>query len=243
MLYWNVWQSISWTYVYHTQHHHSKSCNWFLRVTFLHLLLDFLNPPNPARTFTLRTAEIAVLDRSAWELYWDFTVILGIAKVLPSHFYSLNNPKQVQFQYQLIFLLCVALTKREYSCVASNWNSSSNGNFNIVVSFHFVSLLNQSKLLFDCIRLLFSFFLIFCWFWLNRFGSWMWHMLMIEQLINWHVILRVVFSLQKQAKTNISFLLLVHKEHHVFFFVFVCDYFLLWSKNREMRTNFLQCWI
>jgi hypothetical protein len=36
---------------------------------------------------------------------------------------------------------------------------------------------------------------------------------------------------------------LVHKEHHVFFFVFVCDYFLLWSKNREMRTNFLQCWI
>jgi alpha-mannosidase len=46
-------------------------------------LPDFLNPPNPNRTFTLRTAEIAVLDRDAWDLYWDFSVILGIAKHLP----------------------------------------------------------------------------------------------------------------------------------------------------------------
>jgi hypothetical protein len=87
-------------------------------------LLDFLNPPNPARTFTLRTAEIAVLDQNAWELYWDFAVILGIAKVLPSQFLSFENPKKpnytLKFQYQLIFLLCLALTKREHSCVASN---------------------------------------------------------------------------------------------------------------------------
>ncbi len=41
----------------------------------------FLKPPDPEKTFTLKTAEIRCVSRPAWNLYWDIEVILGIAKV------------------------------------------------------------------------------------------------------------------------------------------------------------------
>uniref|UniRef100_A0A6B2KX21 alpha-mannosidase n=1 Tax=Arcella intermedia TaxID=1963864 RepID=A0A6B2KX21_9EUKA len=45
----------------------------------------FLNPPTPGKTFTLATAEIAVLNREAWDLYWRLDILLGLAKELPEH--------------------------------------------------------------------------------------------------------------------------------------------------------------
>ena len=38
-------------------------------------------PPDPNRTYTLSTAEIAVMDRKVYELLRDFDVIIGLAKV------------------------------------------------------------------------------------------------------------------------------------------------------------------
>lgn len=41
----------------------------------------FLNAPVADLTFKLAAAELAVLNVAAWNLYWDFDVILGMAKV------------------------------------------------------------------------------------------------------------------------------------------------------------------
>lgn len=43
----------------------------------------FLAPPDNKKTFALRIAEIAVVDKAAWDLFYDLTTILDIAKELP----------------------------------------------------------------------------------------------------------------------------------------------------------------
>jgi alpha-mannosidase len=49
----------------------------------------FGNPPGT--TFQLKRAEIAVFDRQAWDLYWDFIVIADMAQLLPQ-----NSPRAGQ---------------------------------------------------------------------------------------------------------------------------------------------------
>lgn len=41
----------------------------------------FLLPPDPVKTFKLKTAELRCLNRLVFDLYYDFVVILGMAKV------------------------------------------------------------------------------------------------------------------------------------------------------------------
>ena len=41
----------------------------------------FLNPPVDDLTFDLSRAEVAVLNQKVWKLFYDFDVILGMAKV------------------------------------------------------------------------------------------------------------------------------------------------------------------
>lgn len=41
----------------------------------------FLNAPVDDLKFKLAAAELAVLNVPAWNLFWDFDVILGMAKV------------------------------------------------------------------------------------------------------------------------------------------------------------------
>eukprot|EP01126_Amoeba_proteus_P024131 TRINITY_DN2427_c0_g1_i5.p1 TRINITY_DN2427_c0_g1~~TRINITY_DN2427_c0_g1_i5.p1 ORF type:complete len:1066 (-),score=226.52 TRINITY_DN2427_c0_g1_i5:155-3352(-) len=43
----------------------------------------FLNPPVEGLTFTHSKAEVAVLNSKAWQLFWDFDIIIGMAKELP----------------------------------------------------------------------------------------------------------------------------------------------------------------
>ena len=38
-------------------------------------------PPDPARRFSIRKAEVAVIDRKVHELLMDFDIIIGMAKV------------------------------------------------------------------------------------------------------------------------------------------------------------------
>lgn len=40
-----------------------------------------INPPDPNRMFTLKTCELRVFDREAFELYMDFKIIAEMAKV------------------------------------------------------------------------------------------------------------------------------------------------------------------
>ncbi|KAI9329689.1 galactose mutarotase-like domain-containing protein [Zopfochytrium polystomum] len=42
-----------------------------------------INPPDPSKQFTLKAAELRVPHREAFDLLWDFEVILGMAKDLP----------------------------------------------------------------------------------------------------------------------------------------------------------------
>jgi alpha-mannosidase len=42
-----------------------------------------INAPDPNRSFTLKTAQVVVLDKAAFDLYMDFLVIYEIAKELP----------------------------------------------------------------------------------------------------------------------------------------------------------------
>ena len=42
-----------------------------------------INAPNPNRSFSLKTAQIVVLDKNVFDLYMDFLVIYEIAKELP----------------------------------------------------------------------------------------------------------------------------------------------------------------
>jgi hypothetical protein len=49
----------------------------------------FLNAPVDDLTFTLAKAELAVLDVPAWNLFWDFDIILGMAKVFRFLFFFL----------------------------------------------------------------------------------------------------------------------------------------------------------
>lgn len=46
-------------------------------------LNGIINPPDPNRTFTLEQVELAVPHEKAWELLYDFQIILDIAKELP----------------------------------------------------------------------------------------------------------------------------------------------------------------
>eukprot|EP01130_Rhizamoeba_saxonica_P002441 TRINITY_DN1223_c0_g1_i2.p1 TRINITY_DN1223_c0_g1~~TRINITY_DN1223_c0_g1_i2.p1 ORF type:complete len:925 (+),score=193.57 TRINITY_DN1223_c0_g1_i2:106-2880(+) len=46
----------------------------------------FLSPPDPDLSFTLNVVELAVLDKQVWDLFWDFDVILGMAKELPDEY-------------------------------------------------------------------------------------------------------------------------------------------------------------
>lgn len=43
----------------------------------------FLAPPDNKKSFTLKIAEIAIVDKEAWSLFYDLTTILDIAKELP----------------------------------------------------------------------------------------------------------------------------------------------------------------
>jgi alpha-mannosidase len=42
----------------------------------------FLAPPDPKKSFTLKTAELAIYDREAWELFHDLSIILDMSKEL-----------------------------------------------------------------------------------------------------------------------------------------------------------------
>lgn len=44
-----------------------------------------INPPDPARQYTLQQCELGWFDREAWELLWDFTVISDMARELPEN--------------------------------------------------------------------------------------------------------------------------------------------------------------
>jgi alpha-mannosidase len=43
----------------------------------------FLAPPDNKKSFTLKIAEIAVMDKEAWDLFYDLNTIIDIAKELP----------------------------------------------------------------------------------------------------------------------------------------------------------------
>jgi alpha-mannosidase len=45
----------------------------------------------PKATFLLKRAEIALFDRDAWDLYWDFVVVADMAQLLPA-----NSPRAGQ---------------------------------------------------------------------------------------------------------------------------------------------------
>ncbi len=44
---------------------------------------NMINPPNPNRSYWLRTAEIGIPNQEALHLFWDLEIILGMAKDLP----------------------------------------------------------------------------------------------------------------------------------------------------------------
>ena len=41
-------------------------------------------PPDPNRTFGLSTAELAVPNKDAWGLFYDFQIIIDMAKEIPN---------------------------------------------------------------------------------------------------------------------------------------------------------------
>ncbi|GBC03648.1 hypothetical protein RclHR1_05230010 [Rhizophagus clarus] len=43
-----------------------------------------INPPDPNRTFRLNTVELVVPNKDAWDLFYDFQVILDMAKEIPN---------------------------------------------------------------------------------------------------------------------------------------------------------------
>ncbi|KAJ3087170.1 Glycoside hydrolase, 38 vacuolar alpha mannosidase, partial [Quaeritorhiza haematococci] len=48
-------------------------------------------PPNPNRTFTLKTSEIAIPNMDAHHLWWDFEIIVGMCKELPADSQGSND--------------------------------------------------------------------------------------------------------------------------------------------------------
>ncbi|CAG8637438.1 551_t:CDS:2, partial [Diversispora eburnea] len=46
-------------------------------------LNGLINPPDPNKYFTLEQVEIAIPNKKAWQLLYDFQIILDIAKELP----------------------------------------------------------------------------------------------------------------------------------------------------------------
>src|SRR5699024_8028939 len=53
-----------------------------------------VNPGALAQVGLLHRAEIAVFDRQAWDLYWDYRIVADMAKTLPQ-----NNPRGAQALY------------------------------------------------------------------------------------------------------------------------------------------------
>lgn len=41
----------------------------------------FLKPPATNKSFTHSKAEVAILNRTAWSLFWDVEVLIGMARV------------------------------------------------------------------------------------------------------------------------------------------------------------------
>lgn len=50
-------------------------------------------PPTADKSFALVQAEVAVFNRAAWDLIWDFDVLIGLAKDLPG---GADNPRAAQ---------------------------------------------------------------------------------------------------------------------------------------------------
>lgn len=43
-----------------------------------------INPPDPNRRFTLKTCELAVVNKNAWQLWYDFQIVASMARELPT---------------------------------------------------------------------------------------------------------------------------------------------------------------
>ncbi|XP_055352716.1 alpha-mannosidase 2C1-like [Paramacrobiotus metropolitanus] len=53
-----------------------------------------INPPDPAKTFSVKKAAVALFDREVFDLFTDFEILFGMAKCLPE-----NNPRNYQAMY------------------------------------------------------------------------------------------------------------------------------------------------
>ena len=80
-----------------TKHAHSGET----RILYIEVAVNNLfglgsevNPGALAQVGLLHRAEIAVFDRQAWDLYWDYRIIADMAKTLPQ-----NNPRGAQALY------------------------------------------------------------------------------------------------------------------------------------------------